>query len=68
MKGQIPQKSQEKWLLEFTVSAGEIDWSVTYVLYSLPFQCSKSTRVKDFLFKFLHRQLPTKKLLQPIEL
>ena len=64
-KGQIPQKSQEKWLLDFNFDAGEVDWNATY---SLPFQCTKSTKLKEFQFKFLHRQLPTNKLLQQIGL
>jgi len=51
MKGQIPQKSQEKWLLKFTVSAGEIDWSHCHILTSLSmFKKHEAKRVSFQIF------------------
>jgi len=60
-KSQIPENSQEKWLLDFNNE--EIDWKFAYIL---PFQFTNSRKLIEFQFKLLHRRLPTNNLLMKI--
>ena len=53
-KGQTPENSQEKWLLDFNNEP--INWKLAYIL---PFQCTNSRKLIEFQFKLLHRQIPT---------
>lgn len=53
-KGQTPENSQEKWLLDFNNEP--INWKPAYIL---PFQCTNSRKLIEFQFKLLHRQIPT---------
>ena len=62
-KGQTPENSQEKWLLDFNNEP--INWKPTYIL---PFQCTNSRKRIEFQFKLLHRQIPTNTFLTKIDL
>ena len=50
-KGEQPTSSQQKWLENVNIT---INWDITY---QLSFQCTKSTTLTVFSFKFLHRRL-----------
>ena len=60
-KSQIPENSQEKWLLDF--NNDEIDWKFAY---TLPFQFTNSRKLIEFQFKLLHRRLPTNNFLMKV--
>ena len=62
-KGQTPENSQEKWLLDFNNEP--INWKPAYIL---PFQCTNSRKLIEFQFKLLHRQIPTNTFLTKIGL
>ena len=57
----LPQRNQDKWISDFQAYAlEEIDWSKTY---SLPFLCTRESKLRVFQFKInsspnLHKQIP----------
>lgn len=66
IKGEVPKNSQMKWLLDCNYSRNEnLDWSSAYLLTS---RCTRSTKLIEFQFKFLHRRLATNDFLYKIGL
>jgi len=61
-KSELPISSQQKWLEDINIT---INWKTAYQLF---FQCTKSTKLKAFNFKFLHRRLSTTNFLKKIGL
>ena len=59
---ELPIPSQENWLEDINIS---INWKTAN---QLSFQCTKSTKLIGFNFKFLHRGLSTDNLLKKIGL
>ena len=53
----LPQRNQDlKWISDFqTYVVEEIDWSKTY---SLPFLCTRESKLRVFQFKLIHRRIP----------
>ena len=65
-RGEAPRNSQKKWLMDCScLSSENLDWSSAYLL---ALQCTKSTKLIEFHFKFLHRRLATNNLLFKIKL
>jgi len=57
----LPQRSQDKWISDFQAyAAKEIDWSKTY---SLPFLCTRESKLRVFQFKLIHRRISTDRYL-----
>ena len=61
-KSELPISSQQKWLEDINIT---INWKTAY---QLSFQCTKSTKLIAFNFKFLHRRLLTNNFLKRIGL
>ena len=61
-KSESPSSSQQKWLEDINIM---INWKTVYQLSS---QCTKSTKLIAFNFKFLHRRLSTNNFLKKIRL
>ena len=56
-KPTAPTQSQQKWMNDCEITnAEDIKWQETY---QLAWKCTKSTRLKEFQFKFLHRRIST---------
>ena len=56
-KSTAPTQSQQKWMNDCEITnAEDIKWQETY---QLAWKCTKSTRLKEFQFKFLHRRIST---------
>jgi len=48
----LPQRNQDNWISDFQAyAAKEIDWSKTY---SLPFPCTRESKLRVFQFKLIH--------------
>ena len=62
-KASTPLKSQGKWLAEDLIGNETVNWESTY---SLPFWCSKETKLREFQFKLLHRRITTNDFLYKI--
>ena len=61
-KATLPLKSQRKWMKEIaTAETTKVDWEKTYLL---AFKCTKETKIREFLFKLLHRRITTNDHLQ----
>ena len=61
-----PIRSQEKWLRDLQVeNVSDIDWNQTY---TIAFNCTASTKLRTFHFKFLHRRIATNDFLKKINL
>ena len=59
-----PTKSQTKWERDCELTNPEqIRWKI---IYSKSFNCSKSTKLRNFQFKLLHRRVATNKFLEKI--
>ena len=57
----LPHRNQNKWISYFQAYAvEEIDWSTTY---SLPFLCTRESKLRDFQFKLIHRRISTNRYL-----
>ena len=57
----LPQRNQDKWISDFQAYAvAEIDWSKTY---SLPFLCTRESKLRVFQFKLIHRRISTNRYL-----
>ena len=62
----MPERSQSKWIFDLvTHSADKIDWSKSN---SLPFLCTRESKLRIFQFKLLHRRISTCRYLFKIEL
>ena len=62
----LPQKNQDKWIFDFQAyAAKEIDWSKTY---SLPFLCTRESKLRVFQFKLVHRRISTNRYLLKVGL
>jgi len=54
-----PESSQKKWLEDCRLPVNDnINWTAAYLLAK---ECTKSTKLIEFQFKFLHRHVPTNK-------
>ena len=53
-RASTPFKSQGKWLAEDLIGNETVNWENTY---SLPFWCSKETKLREFQFKPQHRPM-----------
>ena len=57
----IPESSQKKWLEDCELPINDnINWSAAYLLAK---KCTKSTKLIEFQFKFLHRRVSTNNFL-----
>ena len=63
-----PQRSQLKWARDLevcqqneTCKIVSIDWNIAY---ALSFNCTNSTKLQTFHFKYLHRRIPTNTFLK----
>ena len=61
-KGLIPRNSQHKWLQDCDNLDDEnaFNWELAYRMAQ---KCTKSTKLIEFQFKFLHRRIPTNNFL-----
>ena len=60
-KSLTPELSQKKWLKDCGLPINDnINWTAAYLLAK---KCTKSTKLIEFQFKFLHRRVPTKNFL-----
>ena len=65
-KSLTPESSQKKWLKDCGLPINDnINWTAAYLLAK---KCTKSTKLIEFQFKFLHRRVPTKNFLFKIGL
>ena len=56
-KSLTPESSQKKWLEDCGLPIdGNINWAAAYLLAK---KCTKSTKLIEFQFKFLHRRIST---------
>ena len=56
-----PESTQKKWLEDCTLPINDnINWTDGYLLAK---KCTKSTKLIEFQFKFLHRRVPTNSFL-----
>ena len=63
-KSETPKKSQEKWVPDCKLACSEsINWNSAYCVAK---RCTKSTKLVEFHFKFLHRRVPTNDFLTKI--
>ena len=57
----LPQRNQDKGISDFQAHPfEEIDWSKTY---SLPFLCTRESKLRVFQFKLVHRRISTNRFL-----
>ena len=55
-KSLTPESSQKKWLEDCGLPINDnINWNAAYLLAK---KCTKSTKLIEFQFKFLHRRVP----------
>ena len=55
LQASLPQRNQDKWISDFQAYASEeIDWSKTY---SLPFLCTRESKLRVFQFNLVHRRI-----------
>ena len=65
-KSERPKSSQEKWRNE---TNDELDQNIAWeVAYEMAFKCTKSSKLRVFNFKFLHRRLATNTFLKKMGL
>ena len=65
-KASIPCRSQGKWLEERDLLCSPnttVNWKSTYYI---PFLCTRESKLRVFLFKFLHRKIATNDFLRKI--
>ena len=55
-KSAAPTTSQQKWIQDCNLGQNEIKWGATY---QLAHKITKSTKLREFQFKLLHRRMPT---------
>ena len=60
-KSLTPESSQKKWIENCCLPTNDnINWTAAYVLAK---KCTKSTKLIEFQYKFLHRRIPTNNFL-----
>ena len=60
-KSLIPESTDKKWLEDCSLPMNDnINWTDAYLLAK---KCTKSTKLIEFQFKFLHRRVPTNSFL-----
>ena len=60
-KSLTPESSQKKWIENCCLLTNDtINWAVAYILAK---KCTKSTKLIEFQYKFLHRRIPTNNFL-----
>jgi len=60
-EGLTPESSQKKQLEDCSLPINDnVNWTAAYLLAK---KCTKSTKLIEFQFKFLHRRLPTNNFL-----
>ena len=65
-KSESPNQSQQKWQEDIILTTKqELNWKEAY---QMAFQCTKSTKLITFNFKFLHRRIATNNFLKKIGL
>ena len=65
-KSESPNQSQQKWQEDIILmTKQELNWKEAY---QMAFQCTKSTKLVTFNFKFLHRRISTNNFLKKIGL
>ena len=65
-KSESPNQSQQKWQEDIILmTKQELNWKEAY---QMAFQCTKSTKLITFNFKFLHRRIATNNFLKKIGL
>ena len=64
-KASTTLKIQGKWLAEDLIGNETVNWESTY---SLPFWCTKETKLREFQFKLLHRRIAANDFLYKIGL
>ena len=65
-KSEPPNQSQQKWQEDIILTTKqELNWKEAY---QMAFQCTKSTKLVIFNFKFLHRRISTNNFLKKIGL
>ena len=65
-KSESPNQSQQKWQEDIILmTKQELNWKEAY---QMAFQCTKSTKLITFNFKFLHRRISTNNFLEKIGL
>ena len=63
-KSEPPNQSQLKWQEDVTLTTKqELNWEE---VYQIVFQCTKSTKLITFNFKFLHRRISTNNFLKKL--
>ena len=64
-KSESPSQSQQKWQEDLFTTKQDFNWKEAY---QMAFQCTKSTKLITFNFKFLHRRISTNNFLKKIGL
>ena len=64
-KSAAPTTSQQKWIQDCNLAQNEITWGATY---QLAHKITKSTKLREFQFKLLHRRMPTNAFLTKIRI
>ena len=59
-KAVLPKRTQNKWEKDCNILNIELKWNIIYVK---TFHCTKSTKLRIFLLKLLHRRIPTNEFL-----
>ena len=62
-KGERPLSCQEKWHNDISSTNETVDWRKVYQTSTV---CTRSSKLIDFNFRFLHRRLATNRYLQKI--
>ena len=63
MKKRAPTRSQQKWTAECRAEQNDINWNTSYMS---AYNCTKSTKLREFQFKLLHRRIQTSDFLARI--
>ena len=64
-KSTVPTVSQQKWIEDCNLDQNKITWSTAY---QLAHKITKSTKLREFQFKLLHRRIPTNTFLTKIRI
>ena len=64
-KSTAPTVSQQKWIEDCNLDQNKITWSTAY---QLAHKITKSTKLREFQFKLLHRKIPTNTFLTKIRI
>ena len=64
-KSAAPITRQQKWIKDCNLGENEIEWGTTY---QPAHKITKSTKLREFQFKLLHRRMPTNAFLTKIRI